>query len=166
MRVRANFMHALSSSLIVSLTCAHLCLRERKGRGRSTDGEQWEQERDKDLDGVEEDAKGSDQAFVRDTSVCVGVCVSDRMRLRNLAMTIHPLLSRCSLTCQTLPHLHLPLLCPPPVCQTKARKSVPTDVRQNKGSYKTLFCCSIAFYELTSSKHVHGYHFYTCILFI
>lgn len=32
-----NYMHALSSSLIVSLTCAHLCLREEEGGRREED---------------------------------------------------------------------------------------------------------------------------------
>lgn len=47
--VRANFMHALSSSLIVSLTCAHLCLSEETGGRRRAGGERWG---DKDLEEV------------------------------------------------------------------------------------------------------------------
>lgn len=47
-------MHALSFSLIVSLTCAHLCLREEMGgrREEEEEEEQWEHETDKDLEEV------------------------------------------------------------------------------------------------------------------
>lgn len=70
--------------------------------------------------------------FVRD--LCVYVCASEtEQEGSSFAMTIYPLLSRCRLTCRTLPtaSLWFSYFIPPPR-QTKARKSVSPDVRLNK----------------------------------
>lgn len=58
--VSSNYMHTLSSSLIVNLTCAHLCLREggegrNEGRGgaqKESSGSVCHRERDGDLEEV------------------------------------------------------------------------------------------------------------------
>lgn len=78
--LHANYVKAPSPALIVSLACAHLCLRKREEEEhRRRAARAQERERDEDSEEVEQRAGGSDQVFV-ERFVSLSVCRSESGR--------------------------------------------------------------------------------------